>query len=461
MIDSSQLSSQSNFDNTSTGEFVFSVAELNQQVRNLLEGEFPSILVCGEISNLSKPASGHWYFSLKDEHAQIRAAMFRNRNQLSSYKPENGMTVIARAKLSLYAPRGDYQLIVENLQAAGEGALKQAFEQLKTKLQQAGLFEEKRKKQLPTWPQAIAVVTSATGAALRDILHVLSRRCPSLHVYIFPTAVQGEEAAAQIVRALTQADQHSLSEVIILARGGGSLEDLWSFNEESVAQAICNCQTPIVCGVGHQTDFTISDFVADIRAPTPSAAAEIVSPDQTQMLAAIQGFQNRLLQQIQWILQEHQQTLALLCAKLIHPRQKIEDTQQTLDRLQLRMQHAYTELITQKKLILKTILSQLLTHNPGHRINQLKLQLDALGKRLTRIAKDTLYNRYRRLEHIQTQLHLVSPLATLGRGYSLTFNTQKKIIKSTSEVKIGDTITTILKEGSLTCEIKESLDTLS
>jgi exodeoxyribonuclease VII large subunit len=284
---------------------IYSVSQLNDQVKDLLEHSFPPLWVEGEISNFSCPASGHWYLSLKDSQAQVRCAMFRNRNQGLGFQPKNGLQVLARGRPGLYAPRGEFQLILDQIEPAGEGALRRAFELLKQKLQAEGLFDETYKQALPTVPDRIGIITSPTGAALRDILNVLRRRFPLGQVVIYPVPVQGTEAAPAIVRALKTAAERQECDLLVVARGGGSLEDLWAFNEESVARAIHACPLPVVSGVGHEIDFTIADFVADLRAPTPSAAAELVSPDvaewRTRLLrlpAQLAVQQGRRLQQL-------------------------------------------------------------------------------------------------------------------------------------------------------------------
>ncbi|MGB7397419.1 MAG: exodeoxyribonuclease VII large subunit, partial [Candidatus Macondimonas sp.] len=273
---------------------VYSVSRLNREARILLEGGLPLLWVMGEISNFSQPSSGHWYFTLKDAQAQVRCAMFRNRNQGLGLRPQNGMQVQVRVRVSLYEPRGEFQLIAEQMQPAGEGALRLAFEALKARLAAEGLFDASLKRPLPAYPHTIGVITSPTGAALRDILHVLNRRYPLARVVFYPVPVQGVDAAPQIVQALRLAGERAECDVLILARGGGSLEDLWAFNEEIVARAVRACPLPVVSGVGHEIDFTIADFVADLRAPTPSAAAESVVPDGSDLLRRFDQYQQRL-----------------------------------------------------------------------------------------------------------------------------------------------------------------------
>lgn len=439
-------------------EYVFTVGELNQQVKRLLEGEFPSILVCGEISNFSQPRSGHWYFSLKDAQGQIRGAMFKFRNQHCKFIPQEGDQVIARAKLSLYAPRGDYQLIVDALQPAGTGALQAAFDALKQKLLTEGLFDADLKKPLPLWPKGLCVITSGTGAALQDILHVLERRFPALPVFVLPVPVQGTESAPAIRRALAQADKHKESDVILVARGGGSLEDLWSFNEEQVARAIFRCRKPVVSGVGHETDFTIADFVADVRAPTPSAAAEIISPDQVQVRTLVQALFQQMVAIVQNQINDNRQQTALLHANLKHPREKLLETQQTLDQLDLRMQSAWQNRFYTAQHQLQALNFRLSQKHPKHSLRQTQLQTLALQKRLTQAMSHFLKQRQTALQNLSQQAHLVSPLATLNRGYSITSIAQKNgqkptknkpLLRSVDQLNIGDNIHTKLASSSV------------
>lgn len=448
-------------------EYVFTVGELNQQVKRLLEGEFPSILIYGELSNFSKPRSGHWYFSLKDAQGQIRGAMFKFRNQHCKFVPQDGDQVIVRAKLSLYAPRGDYQLIVDALQPAGTGALQAAFDALKQKLLTEGLFDPARKKPLPLWPKGLCVITSNTGAALQDILHVLERRFPALPVFVIPVPVQGAESAPAIKHALTQADKHRESDVILLARGGGSLEDLWSFNEEQVARAIFRCRKPVVSGVGHETDFTIADFVADIRAPTPSAAAELISPDQAQVRALVLALFEQALHLIQNQLRTHKQHVALLRAHLKHPREKLLETQQTLDQLDLRLQGAWQQHLHMAHTQLQTLAMRLNQQHPKHALDTSQIIANALQKRLLQAMDNILKHRQTALKHLSQQAHLVSPLATLNRGYSITTITEsdnqnskqsKRLLRSTSQIQVGDTLHTTLQSGSVLSTVTQRIE---
>lgn len=438
-------------------EYVFTVGELNQQVKRLLEGEFPSILIMGEISNFSQPRSGHWYFTLKDEHGQIRAAMFKFRNQHCKFTPAEGEQVIVRAKLSLYAPRGDYQLIVDAIQPAGQGALQAAFEALKQKLLAAGLFKPELKKKLPEWPSGLCVITSGTGAALQDILHVLARRFPALPVTLIPVPVQGDASAPAITQALAQADKHRESDVILLARGGGSLEDLWSFNDERVARAIFACKKPVVSGVGHETDFTISDFVADVRAPTPSAAAEMISPDQSHVRTLLQALLQQAAHLIAQHVSERQQQLSLLQAQMKHPNDKLLENQQKLDQLDMRLLHAWQMRGYAADQAFSALTLRLGQHHPKHLIQQAHIKIEGLKKRLCQAANLTLSQRRTALNHAAQQAHIMSPLATLKRGYSITALENQTLVRQADQVKPGDELHTTLGTGAVLSTVSQVL----
>ncbi|MGB2336474.1 MAG: exodeoxyribonuclease VII large subunit, partial [Alcanivorax sp.] len=305
-----------------------SISQLNLDAQGLLESSFPLIWLQGELSNFSRPASGHWYFSLKDTRAQINGAMFRNRNRLLDFSPQNGQQVLVRAKITLYVPRGNFQIVVEHMEPAGQGALKAQFDALKAQLQSEGLFAQEHKRTLPAWPNQIGVITSPSGAAIRDILQVLQRRCPSIPVVIYPAAVQGAEAPAQLRQALALAVARNECDVLILGRGGGSLEDLWAFNDEGLARAVANCPIPIVSAVGHEVDTGLTDFAADLRAPTPSAAAELVSPDLSIVSQRLAGLHRRL----RWVMAQElrtvQERLRHLSQRLRSPRQHLEQSSQ-------------------------------------------------------------------------------------------------------------------------------------
>ncbi len=434
---------------------VYSVSELNKAARNLLEGHFPLIWVEGELSNLARPASGHWYFSLKDEQAQVRCAMFRNRNMLLRFKPENGMQVKIRARVSLYEGRGEFQLIAEHMEAAGFGALQRAYDALKQRLAHEGLFSEEHKKSLPRFPRRLGVITSATGAALRDILHVLKRRYPLLPVLIYPVPVQGDEAAPAIVRALEQANDSANCDLLVLARGGGSLEDLWAFNEESVARAIHDSQIPIISGVGHETDFTIADFVADVRAPTPSAAAEIASPNQQEILNQFIRYESYLNDLIVIKIDKYLQILEHLKTRLKqqHPLRRIEQHALRIDELERRLSRGWENTLRHQGLRLDRLRQSLLSQNPAQQLQKLNARLEPLRLRLDQGITLKMQHTMNHLAEIGRALNAYSPLATLDRGYAL-ITREQELIKSVSQVETGDHVITRLSDGSLECRIE-------
>lgn len=428
---------------------VFSVSQLNLRARQLLETHFPLIWVEGELSNVSRPSSGHWYFTLKDSAAQVRCAMFRNRNQRVRIPPQQGQHVLLRARVSLYEGRGDYQLIVEHMEDAGHGALQRAFEELKHRLLQEGLFEAERKKPLPEPPKHLGVITSPTGAALRDVLQVLKRRYPCVPVSVFPVAVQGSEAAPQIVRALDLANRHSDCDLLILCRGGGSLEDLWAFNEESVARAVAKSRIPIVSGVGHETDTTITDFVADLRAPTPSAAAELATPDQMDLLQQFQGFELWLKQlQLQQI-SSHKQQLAALRSRIQHPAQRLQNKAQQVDHLELRLRNTMASKLNRSGTQLTHLLQRCRSQNPNQRLQACQSRLQHAQLRLSQTMNHQIVGQRHRLNQLVTMLEGVSPLAILSRGYSVTKTADGRIVRQASEVKSGDRLVTRLGEGEV------------
>ena len=437
-----------------TSRQILSVTLLNEHVRDLLENSFPNLWVEGEISNLSQPSSGHLYFTLKDAGAQIRAAMFRGNNRLLNFVPKNGQQVVVKARLSLYAPRGDYQLIVEQMEEAGLGALRRAFDQLRLRLQQEGLFEQERKRPLPETVRHLAVITSPTGAAIRDIISVLERRFPGLPVTVIPVPVQGTEAAPAIVRAIALVNREAEFDAILLARGGGSLEDLWAFNEEIVARAIAVSRLPVVSGVGHETDFTIADFVADVRAPTPSAAAELLSPDGEELLATLGGFEVLLTRALRTHLSRLKQQLSHLRARLRHPGQRLQDLSQKLDELELRLQRAHAQRLRQHQQHFQYLVSHLRSRHPGERIPAMNAQLAGLQLRLQRALRQQLLTQRQHLSHLAERTQLASPLAILARGYAIIEN-ENGVIRDSRQARIGETITARVAHGQLIATITE------
>lgn len=442
---------------TSTPAFrnIYSVSRLNREVRSLLESGFPLLWIEAEISNLARPASGHLYFSLKDEKAQVRCAMFRNRNLNIGFTPKNGMQVLVRAKVGLYEPRGDFQLVIEHMEEAGAGALRLAFEQLKQRLDKEGLFAASHKKPLPALPHGIGIVTSPSGAAIRDITTTLRRRFPSLPIIVYPVPVQGDGAGQQIADMIRRADTRQECDVLIVGRGGGSLEDLWAFNEEVVARAIYECTIPVVTGIGHEIDFTIADFVADQRAPTPSGAAELISPDQQDWLARLAGLQQRL----GWLMKNHlrhrQQQLQNLEKRLQHPGRRLRDKSQRLDELDLRLRRAGQGILRHATARLQHSSERLLRHSPAHRLSTLQNKNHNLSQRLLTTMRHQLKLQRQKLQQLAHALDAVSPLATLGRGYAIVMNDKGQILRRASDAKAGDIVKARLAHGQLYCQVNE------
>lgn len=390
---------------------VWTISRLNREVRLLIETGLPALWLEGEVSNLARPASGHVYFSLKDEGAQVRCALWRSAALKLAFTPRNGMQLLVRARVSVYEPRGEYQLIIEYAEEAGEGALRRRFEELKARLQQEGLFDAAQKRPLPDLPRRIGVITSPSGAAIRDILHILRRRCPAVPVVIYPVPVQGDGAAAKIAAALALASTRAECDVLILARGGGSLEDLWSFNEEIVARAIRDSTIPVISGVGHEVDFTIADFAADRRAPTPSGAAEVAVPDAAEWLRRLNKDAGRLRLAMQ-------RRLGALAERLEWQRRRLEVT------------------------------------HPGHRLRQHGQRLDELELRRRQAMRYRLGALNARADSAALRLNAVSPLATLDRGYAIVSRaSDDSIIRQASAVETGDDIGIRLAQGELEARV--------
>ena len=434
---------------------IFSISELNRRVRQLLEINIPMLWVEGEISNFACPASGHWYLSLKDKSAQVRCAMFRNANQRVKFKPRNGMQVLVRCKPGLYEDRGDYQLIIEHMEEAGFGALQRQFEQLKAKLSAEGLFDADNKRPIPTSISHIGVITSTTGAAVKDILSVLKRRFPAIKVSLFPTAVQGEEAPAQIVSALADANSHHGLDALIISRGGGSLEDLWAFNSEQVARAIAKSVLPIISAVGHEIDFTIADFVADLRAPTPSAAAEIISPDSQQIQTQLNRLQQSLTESLQRNLFGFKQQLNHLQKRLQHPGSRLQQQAQHLDHLDIRLRRAISTKLDGYRAKGNQLSDQLYRQNPQHQLEEKQLKLSVVVKQLVRAISQKQERLELKLAQSMHLLDTVSPLKTLGRGYAVIRDQQGEVISSVNAVATGDCLKGQLGDGELLLEVSD------
>ncbi|MBK9428568.1 MAG: exodeoxyribonuclease VII large subunit [Gammaproteobacteria bacterium] len=450
-------------ESTATPRQVLSVSALNRRARQLLETHLPLLWVEGELTNFSCPASGHWYFTLKDEHAQVRAAMFRTRNRLLNLRPVSGQQVLVRGRIGLYEPRGDYQLIVDHMEPAGQGLLQRRFDELKARLAAEGLFDIARKRALPTLPRGLGVVTSPTGAAIQDVLRVLRRRFPALPVFIYPTPVQGSEAAAGIVAALDFANRHGACDLLILTRGGGSLEDLWPFNEEAVARAVAASAIPVICGVGHETDVTIADFAADLRAPTPSAAAELASPDQNELLAALAGYQRRLERGMATLMLRFGTHLEALRRRLRHPRERLERQAQHLDHLEIRLVSAIRARLATDTARLHRLDVRRERHDPRQRLVQTRMRLAQLDAGLTQHMRQLLARAREQLEARAAVLHAVSPLNTLERGYAIVLDRSGRNVGQVTATRVGAELGVRLRDGRLDCTVTgiDTRDTLA
>jgi exodeoxyribonuclease VII large subunit len=437
------------------GRKVLSVSQLNRLTRQLLEAELPQVWVEGEISNLARPASGHLYFSLKDDRAQVRCALFR-RGRGPAPEVANGAQVLARGRVSVYEPRGDYQLIVEHLEPAGEGLLRRRLEELKQKLAAEGLFDAARKRPLPHLPRRIGVITSPTGAAVRDVLHILRRRFPSVPVVLYPVQVQGNQARFDIVDALATATTRAECDVLILARGGGSLEDLWAFNEEMVARAIAACPIPVVAGVGHEVDVTIADLVADVRAPTPSGAAELVVPDARDWLRRVDVLERRLALAARRALEAVRIALRAAAARLArcHPGVTFRQHAQRLDELRARIAGALRTRLAVERLRVRHALTRLRGNSPAARLSTDAQRVAAARLRLLAAARSRLVAPATRLAVVSGRLHTVSPLRTLERGYAIVQDAAGRVVRSATAVQPGDTITARVADGNIKATVR-------
>ena len=435
-------------DNSITQRDIYTVTRLNREVRTILEGSFPPLWVMGEISNLAQPASGHIYFSLKDDLSQVRCAMFQNRKRNVQFKPENGMSVLIRANASLYETRGEYQLTVEYMEPAGAGDLQRAFEEMKQRLYREGLFEERHKQPLPALAARIGVITSPTGAALRDILTVLGRRFPLARVIVYPTLVQGEGAAEQILASLEIADHRKECDVLILARGGGSLEDLWAFNDEKLARAIFNCSIPVVTGIGHEIDFTIADFVADRRAATPSAAAELVSPDQPQLLRQLEQQRAFFTRQLKLVVNRWRERLQYLGHRMPAPLYWLRQLAQRLDDCNLRTRRALGNTLRQKEMRLSQLSALLTGRNPAGLVQMHVQRCGQFDQELARLIRMYLKNIAGQIQHLAHNLETASPLNTLARGYAIVQQQDGSVVRGASQLITGEKVLAKFGKGS-------------
>ena len=414
---------------------IYSVSDYIKLCKSAIEKNIPQCFVQGEISNLSMPSSGHWYFSLKDKNSQVRCAFFRLNQRKIKFTPENGMSVIIRGATTLYPQRGDFQLIIQQMEPAGIGNLQLAFDQLKNRLRLEGLFDSANKKQIPSFPTKIGVISSSTGAVIKDIIKVLNSRYPLAKILLYDTVVQGENAHLKIIKALRAADRSKNCDVIILARGGGSLEDLWAFNEEELAREIYQCSTPIISSIGHETDTTIADFVSDLRAPTPSAAALSATPDLNTILYNASKLKKYLYDSIKQSIESKKNTLELLRLRIVNPSQQLLLNAQKLDELEIRLFKQNKTLIDDNKEKLKLSFSQLLTHSQ----NFIKVQQNELS-------------------NYGNSLNLLSPLNTLSRGYTMTQDNRGSIITSVKRIKLNEVISTKFHDGKVTSKVVNKED---
>ena len=437
---------------------IYSVSRLNREVRVLLERGFGSLWLEAEISNFARPSSGHWYFSLKDAGAQVRCCMFRQRNMLLGFAPRDGQKVLVRARIGLYEPRGEYQLLIDHMEDAGLGALKRQFDELAAKLAAEGLFAPERKRPLPALPKRIGVITSPSGAAIHDILHVLARRFAAIPVLLYPVAVQGAAAAAEIVAALKLAGRRAECDVLILARGGGSLEDLWAFNDEALARAVAACPIPVVSGIGHEIDFTIADFAADVRAATPSAAAEIVAPDAEEWVASLRRLRERLQRALRQGIDTHRERLRWLIgrAELVNPEARLAQQGQRLDELEQRASRALRQILADRRSALGLSVSRLWQLSPAARLQGTAARHAALFARLRAAGLRQLNRARERLAPLVRTLNAVSPLATLDRGYAIVSLEGGAILRDAKDATAGTIIEARLSQGRIRAKVEGS-----
>ena len=434
---------------------IVSVSEINKRAKSLLEENFPFVWIEGEVSNFFSAASGHWYFSLKDESSEIRCAMFSNKNLQISFEPKDGDHLVVNGTLSIFEGRGQYQLIVEHVELAGEGALLRAFEELKKKLHSEGLFDDSLKKELPPYPKKIAVVTSPDGAVIQDIINVLDRRSPFFNLVVVPTLVQGDKAAAQISIAINKASKLKNIGLIILARGGGSIEDLWAFNSEEVARAITKCPIPIISAIGHETDFTIADFVADLRAPTPSIAAEIVSQSYSELNETFDNYYDYLTAGFGSFLEYQRLRFENLINRIRHPGDKLREIGQKVDYIETNLVRNIYDHIYSLQNNLKLNDQAFYQNSPVHKIKEIKLHLQNTSNNLLNAFKEKTERKNNILGELVATLQAVSPLSVLARGYSIiSTEPDGQILSSASQVKIGQKISAVLNEGKIKAKVE-------
>ncbi|WP_029918890.1 exodeoxyribonuclease VII large subunit [Nevskia soli] len=442
----------------SNSRTIYAVSDVAEILRGLLEDSLPNLWVQGEISNLAKPASGHWYFTLKDERAQLRCAMFRNSNLYVRPPPANGDAVLIRGKVGIYPARGELQMIVDHMEPAGTGALLRAFEALKARLAAEGLFDQELKRPLPETPRRIGLITSGTGAAVHDVLTTLARRWPLAEVFLYPVPVQGAEAPPAIVRALSELPRRAPVDVILLVRGGGSLEDLWAFNEEAVARAIRACAVPVVTGVGHEVDVTIADFVSDLRAATPTAAAELATPDIAEWAARVENTGEQLLYAMQEGLERSAEQVSRMQARLgiLHPGRRLQERAQRLDELDERLRHAWISRLGTQRDRLQAQSGRLLRADPSLRLQGERRHIDSLAMLLRSRMQTLLGDRGARLTQAQALLDSLNPEAVLARGYAIVRDEHGAVLQDAAQARPGSVIEAQLARGSVTAEVREA-----
>jgi len=435
---------------------VYSVFQITQEIKGLLESEFPLFWVQGEVSNFREPGSGHYYFVLKDDRAQIRGVMFRHQNRLLPFRPEDGMAVLVLCRLTVYEPRGEYQIVVERMEPRGRGALQLALEQLKSKLRDEGLFEKGRKRPLPYLPRRIVVVTSPTGAAIRDFIHVMDRRHGAMEIQVYPVRVQGSEAAAEIAEALDRINAQWDADVLVITRGGGSLEDLWPFNEEVLARAIFRSRIPVLSAVGHEIDFTISDFVADVRAPTPSVAAELLAPSRADLDTRIRNMETALRHQIISRLAVMEERLTSHRRRLGDPRRLVSDQWLRMDDVHERLCIHIRAILARKVHGLQSPIDLLHGSRPGEKIRRMQEFLDALSRNLNWFQIRVLERCEARLIRWTERLNGLSPLLVLDRGYSIaTRASDGRLVTDSRDTAVGERVKVRLRSGGLLCVVEE------
>ncbi len=438
---------------------IYSVSELTKQIRDLLETEYPSVWVKGEVSNFHAAPSGHLYFTLKDESSQIRCVMFRLQSRFLKFKPEDGLQIVAWGRLSVYSPRGEYQLILDTMEPLGMGGLMLAFEQLKDNLTAEGLFDEDRRKPLPRFPNLVGLVTSPRGAAVRDMIRIIGRRSPGTNILVSPTKVQGDQAPEQIVAALERLCRAEGVEVTIIGRGGGSIEDLWAFNDERVVRAVAACPLPIVSAVGHETDFTLTDFAADVRASTPSAAAELVVPDRRDLQETVIQWTARMRAAMARSLDRANSNLSETLAGLLDPRRGIQDRRLRLDDLSMRLSNAMRQRLVTLREDARGTVARLRPEHLNRAVSQGYEQWESLFNRLAVSSRNGLKETRSTVESLVSRLDGLSPSEVLARGYSITFRSDTRaVIRDSTSVEIGEDLRVRFHRGELSCRVTDRRD---